>query len=74
MEIEIGIQNVARAVTFTTDATEQEVSETINAALAAHEPIVLRDNNGRTFIVPTDSLAYVIIGSQTKHVVGFGNL
>ncbi|RSX55641.1 ATP-binding protein [Bifidobacterium dolichotidis] len=74
MEIEIGIQNVSRAVTFTTDATEQEVSNTINDALSKHEQIVLKTNDGRTIIVPADSLGYVVIGAQAKHVVGFGNL
>ena len=64
MDIEIGIQNVARTVTFTTD----------EAALEEHKPIVLTDNKDRRIIVPADSLGYVIVGSEQRHAVGFGNL
>ncbi|NEG70618.1 DUF3107 domain-containing protein [Bifidobacterium choloepi] len=74
MDIELGIQNVARAVTFATDATAQEVSETIERALASGEPIELTDNKGRNFIVPASALAYAIVGSETRHAVGFNNL
>ena len=53
MDIELGIQNVARTVTF---STEQSADE------------------GRRIVVPAGSLGYAIIGSETKHAVGFGNL
>ena len=71
MDIEIGIQNVARTVTFTTDET---VTATIDRALEEHKPIVLTDNKDRRIIVPADSLGYVIVGSEQRHAVGFGNL
>ena len=56
MDIELGIQNVARTVTFN--------GKTIN----------LTDDKGRRIVVPAGSLGYAIIGSETKHAVGFGNL
>lgn len=74
MEIELGIQNVARTVTFATDATAQEVSGTINQALAQNTPIELRDDKGRNIIVPAGALAYAVIGSEARHAVGFSNL
>ncbi|KFI67976.1 DUF3107 domain-containing protein [Bifidobacterium magnum] len=74
MEIELGIQNAPRAVTFATDATAQEVAETIKSALAANEPIELLDNKGRNILVPANMLAYAVIGSEARHAVGFNNL
>lgn len=74
MEIELGIQNVARAVTFSTDATAQEVSETITAALAENKPIQIKDDKGRNIVVPAGALAYAVIGSEARHAVGFSNL
>ena len=50
MDIELGIQNVARPVNFSTE------------------------DKGRHIIVPAKALGYAIIGSETKHAVGFGAL
>ena len=36
--------------------------------------INLTDAKGRRIVVPAGSLGYAIIGSETKHAVGFGNL
>ena len=36
--------------------------------------INLTDDKGRRIVVPAGSLGYAIIGSETKHAVGFGNL
>ncbi|MEE1295301.1 MAG: DUF3107 domain-containing protein [Bifidobacterium sp.] len=72
MEIELGIQNVARAVTFDTDEPAEQVRAAIDKALEEHAPIVLTDNKDRRFIVPADALGYAIIGSETRHAVGFG--
>ena len=74
MDIEIGIQNVARTVTFTTDEAAETVTATIDRALEEHKPIVLTDNKDRRIIVPADSLGYVIVGSEQRHAGGFGNL
>ena len=66
MDIELGIQNVARTVTFSTEESAEAVEHgrTIN----------LTDDKGRRVVVPAGSLGYAIIGSETKHAVGFGNL
>ena len=68
MDIELGIQNVARAV------TAEAVNATISAAVAENKPIVLNDDKGRRIIVPAGALGYAIVGSETKHAVGFGAL
>ena len=67
MDIELGIQNVARTVTF---STEQAIADAVENG----KTINLTDDKGRRIVVPAGSLGYAIIGSETKHAVGFGNL
>ena len=74
MDIELGIQNVARPVNFSTDESADNVSQAISQAVADNTTIDLTDDKGRRIIVPAKALGYAIIGSETKHAVGFGNL
>ncbi len=74
MDIELGIQNVARAVTFSTEDSADAVNAVINAAVTENKPIMLKDDKGRTIVVPAGALGYAIVGSETKHAVGFGAL
>ena len=73
MDIELGIQNVARPVNFSTDESADNVSQAIAQAVADNTTIDLTDDKGRRIIVPK-ALGYAIIGSETKHAVGFGTL
>ena len=74
MDIELGIQNVARPVNFSTDESADNVSQAIAQAVADNATIDLTDDTGRRIIVPAKALGYAIIGSETKHAVGFGTL
>ncbi|OZG60497.1 ATP-binding protein [Bifidobacterium lemurum] len=74
MDIELGIQNVARPVSFSTDASADEVSQIIEKAMADNRTINLTDDKGRRIVVPAGALGYALIGSETKHAVGFGAL
>lgn len=74
MDIELGIQNVARPVNFSTDESADNVSQAIAQAVADNTTIDLTDDKGRCIIVPAKALGYAIIGSETKHAVGFGTL
>ena len=74
MDIELGIQNVARTVTFSTEQSADEVNAAIADAWRTARPVNLTDDKGRRIVVPAGSLGYAIIGSETKHAVGFGNL
>lgn len=75
MDIELGIQNVARPVNFSTDdESADNVSQAIAQAVADNTTIDLTDDKGRRIIVPAKALGYAIIGSETKHAVGFGTL
>lgn len=74
MDIELGIQNVARTVTFSTEESAEAVNTAISDAVEHGRTINLTDDKGRRIVVPAGSLGYAIIGSETKHAVGFGNL
>ena len=74
MDIELGIQNVARPVNFSTDESADNVSQAIAQAVADNATIDLTDEKVRRIIVPAKALGYAIIGSETKHAVGFGTL
>lgn len=74
MDIELGIANVARPATFSTEEDAASVTEAIESALSAGTPIKLTDDKGRRIIVPANALGYALIGSETKHAVGFGAL
>lgn len=74
MDIELGIQNVARPVNFSTDESADNVSQAIAQAVADNTTIDLTDDKGRRIIVPAKAFGYAIIGSETKHAVGFGTL
>ncbi|WP_418969761.1 DUF3107 domain-containing protein [Alloscardovia omnicolens] len=74
MLVEIGVQRVAKALAFETAQTADEVNAQVDAALKNNETLKLTDTKGRTYIVPRENLAYVIVGSQASHPVGFGAL
>ena len=74
MDIELGIQNVARAVTFSTEESAEAVNATISAAVAENKPSVLNAERDRGTFPPAGALGYAIVGSETKHAVGFGAL
>lgn len=74
MEVRIGVQNVAREITFETDMSDKEVAEAVALALTKGSPLTLKDNKGRQVIVPGTALGYVHIGESEKGRVGFGTV
>ena len=71
MEIRIGIQNVAREITFETDMTKDDVMEKVRAAVNDNANLELTDNKGGTVLVPAGVLGYVEIGDASARRVGF---
>ncbi|GAB3081589.1 DUF3107 domain-containing protein [Monashia sp. NPDC004114] len=71
MEVRIGVQHVAREITFETTLSADEL---VAAVKAAHEADVLEltDDKGGRIIIPTASLGYVTTGAEKKAGVGFG--
>ena len=56
MDIELGIQNVARTVTFSTEQSADEVNNVIAEAVENGKTINLTDDKGRRIVVPAGSL------------------
>ncbi|SDR73977.1 DUF3107 domain-containing protein [Agrococcus carbonis] len=70
MDIRIGIKDSAREIAFDSAQTAKEVEDAVLAAFgAAH--LALDDAKGRRYIVPSASIAYVEIGSESTRKIGF---
>ena len=74
VDITIGVQNLARELVVESDQTSDEVVGAVSAALDGKAFLELRDVRGRRLIVPTASIGYVEIGSESSRRVGFGTL
>lgn len=71
MEVRIGVQNVAREITFETAQTTDEIFAAVKAALGS-DALELTDDKGGRVIVPSASIGYVTTGAERKAGVGFG--
>lgn len=72
MEVRIGIQHSPREISFETDSAADELRATVEAAFSGSEALIhFSDSKGKQFIVPTASIAYVEVGSETGRKVGF---
>ena len=74
MEVKIGVQNVAREITFETDSSAEEVVAAVSAAIEQGTALTLRGEKGRQVLVPAGVLGYVQLGETEKRGVGFGNI
>lgn len=72
MEVRIGVQNAAREVVIEVNESADQVTKAVNAALAKGEVLSLKDERGRTVIVPAASIAYIDIAASESRKVGFG--
>jgi Protein of unknown function (DUF3107) len=73
VEVKIGVQNVAREITFETDASADTVAKAVRAAVENGTALELTGEKGRQLLVPAGVLGYVQIGESEKRGVGFGN-
>jgi len=70
VEITVGIQHVNRELTIETELTMDDASKAVEKALIG-KSLVLDDVKGRRVVVPSAAIAYVELGSDTAHPVGF---
>jgi len=72
VEIRIGIVNTPRELNFESSMSATEVEKTVTTALEAGAKVLrLRDEKGKIYIVPTDTIAFVELGSEESRRVGF---
>ena len=74
MEVKIGVQNVAREITFESSQTADEVAALVEQAVASGSLLRLSDDKGRTVIVPGAIVGYVEVRTETDRRVGFASL
>ncbi|HEY7719507.1 MAG TPA: DUF3107 domain-containing protein [Pedococcus sp.] len=74
MEVKIGVQNVAREITFDTDATAEEVAKAVATAIDKGSVLTLSDAKGRQVLVPGGVIGYISLGESERRGVGFGTL
>ena len=72
VEVKIGVQNVAREITFETDESADKVTASVEKALASGGLLSLVDAKGRHLLVPGPAVGWVQIGESEKGRVGFG--
>lgn len=72
MEIRIGMINTQREIGFETDQSAADVESAVSSALdGSAKYLRLTDTKGTVFIVPTETLAYVEIGTESARRIGF---
>lgn len=72
MDIRIGIINTPREINFESSQTAPEVEQLVTTAIEGGAPFIkLADSKGKLYLVPTASLAYVEIGTESARRVGF---
>lgn len=72
MEIRIGITQSGRELNFDSSESAEAVKRAIAQALdsgATH--LTFHDTKGNTLIIPSNSIAYVEIGTEESRRVGF---
>ncbi len=73
MEVRIGVQHAHRELMLESAQSSDDVQDAVAKALTGDERLlVLVDDRGRRVVVPTDKLAFVEIGEEAPHRVGFG--
>ena len=72
MEIRIGIRENARDLSFESPLAAAEIQELITKALTEGVSVIsLKDDKGRTILLPVASIAFVEIGVEDKRRIGF---
>jgi len=74
VEITIGVQHLNRELVVESDLTADEASAAVAAALSGASTLELKDTRGRRIVVPTASIGYIEIGTESPRPVGFGNV
>ncbi|WP_342319185.1 DUF3107 domain-containing protein [Corynebacterium mayonis] len=72
MDVKIGLADTPRELVISSAGQQDEVLDQVTRAIAADEPTVtLTDEKNRKFVVRTERISYVEVGSGTVRAVGF---
>lgn len=71
MDITIGIQNTARELSLELEGTKEEITKDLKQQLTG-DLLELTDAKGNLVILPTKTIAFVQLNSDSGRKVGFG--
>lgn len=73
MEVKIGVAESPRELVVSSGQTPEEVQSLVDAALGGESAtLVLGDEKGRRYVIPSARIAYVEIAPSDVRRVGFG--
>ncbi len=73
MEVKIGVADSPRELVVSSEQTPDEVQKLVDDALGSGKgTLVLTDEKGRRYVVPSARIAYVEIAESETRRVGFG--
>lgn len=72
MDIKIGLADSPRELTISSPGEQEEILAQVTRAIEGGEPTVsLSDDRGRKYVVRTEKISYVEVGTATARTVGF---
>ncbi len=72
MEIKIGVVETPKEISVDSDESADTITKAVQTAIKDGTLLQLTDSRGRTFLVPSEKIAYVEIGPSSSRKVGFG--
>ena len=72
MEVKIGIQSIPRELVVDTNASPEEIENSLAEALASGGLFVVPDDKDGKVMVPADKIGYVEFAGVEQRRVGFG--
>ncbi|AHI20687.1 MAG: DUF3107 domain-containing protein [Corynebacterium casei] len=74
MDIKFGFADTPRELVIRVAGDQDEHLQRVNDALANNTNVELEDEKGKKFIVRTERVVYVELGSSSQHQVGFAGV
>ncbi len=72
MDVNIGVQHVARDISLETDESAESITAKATEAIGSGSLLSLTDTKGRVVLVPGSKIAYIDLGPAAGRRVGFG--
>lgn len=74
MDIKFGFADTSRELVIRVAGEQDAYLKQVNDALANNTQLEIEDEKGKKFIVRTDHVVYVELGSSSQHQVGFAGV
>ena len=72
MDIRIGILNSPREVAFESSQSADEIEKAVSSAIEKGAPrVTFSDDKGKRYVIPTATIGYVEIGTDSARRIGF---